>query len=111
MKYFVTEQERSGTCYHEFYKGAWDGSTFWRADSLLLHDDVLCEHRGFWETIAKVVPAYDTYGETRITHEDWQKIGALIRKRDAGSRALYAEADAWLGDVWRVYDCFTILGI
>nr|WP_288625771.1 hypothetical protein [uncultured Roseburia sp.] len=28
MKYFVTDRERDGTCYHEFYKGRWDGKTF-----------------------------------------------------------------------------------
>ena len=25
MKYFVINKERQGTCYHEFYKGKWDG--------------------------------------------------------------------------------------
>jgi hypothetical protein len=29
MKYFVTNKERQGTCYHEFYKGKWDEKTFW----------------------------------------------------------------------------------
>lgn len=33
MKYFVTDRERDGTCYHEFYKGRWDGKTFWKEDS------------------------------------------------------------------------------
>ena len=39
MKYFVKNSERESTCYHEFYKGKWDEKTFWKEDSLLLHDD------------------------------------------------------------------------
>ena len=43
MKFFCTELERKGTCYHEFQKGKWDGKTFWKTDSLLLHDNIMCE--------------------------------------------------------------------
>lgn len=44
MKYFITNSEKIGTCYHEFYKGKWDGETFWKEDSLLLHDEVMFSH-------------------------------------------------------------------
>lgn len=43
MKYFVTLDECKNTCYHEFYKGKWDEETFWKRDSLYLHDDILYE--------------------------------------------------------------------
>ena len=41
MKYFVMLDECKNTCYHEFYKGEWDEETFWKNDSLYLHDDFL----------------------------------------------------------------------
>ena len=37
MNYFITNSEMIGTCYHEFYKGKWDGEIFWKEDSLLIH--------------------------------------------------------------------------
>ena len=39
MKYFIFNNQRDGGSYHEFYKGKWDKKTFWKADSILLHDD------------------------------------------------------------------------
>ncbi len=29
MKYFVSDNERKNTVYHEFQKGSFDGHTFW----------------------------------------------------------------------------------
>ena len=39
MKYFVYNNQRDGTCYHEFYKGKWDGKTFWKDDSICIDDN------------------------------------------------------------------------
>ena len=47
MKYFVTDRERDGTCYHEFYKGRWDGKTFWKEDSISLHDNIMFQAKEF----------------------------------------------------------------
>lgn len=111
MKYFVTNFERKGTCYHEFYRGKWDGETFWRDDSLLLHDEVLFKHPGFAGAIKEVIPAYTPFGETEISFDDWKKIGQIIEHCEEGEKELYQEADSWLNRVFQENGCFTILGI
>lgn len=109
MKYFVANSERKSTVYHEFYRGKWDGETFWSDDSIFLHDDVLSE--GFAEAIKEAVPEYYPYGETEISFVAWEKIGQIIKLKDAASQEMYREADEWLKDVFAEKDCFTILGI
>ena len=111
MKYFIRNNERKGTVYHEFYKGKWDEETFWKDDSLLLHDDVIFKGEGFGEAIIKVIPTYDSCGETEVSVEQWKKIGEEIKYKDEYSRELYEELDGWLEDVFKEYDCFTILGL
>lgn len=111
MKYFVRNSERCGTCYHEFYKGKWNGKTFWKDDSLLLHDDVMFKNQGFVDAVIEVIPTYDPFGETEISLETWENIGQVIKKKDESSKELYQEADVWLSDVFKEYDCITILGI
>ena len=92
MKFFIKSSEKKGTCYHEFYKGKWDGSTFWKEDSLLIHDDVMLEHRGFVEAIKKVVSHYDPYNETEINKDEWIEIGNVIQNADKDSKEVYDEA-------------------
>jgi len=109
MKYFVYDNERDGTCYHEFYKGTWDGQTFWKADSISLHDDFL--FNDFAEAIAEVVPTYDPFNETEISIEEWKEIGKVILTKNVRAQEIYNEANEWLKDVFKLYNCFTILGI
>lgn len=109
MTYFVCDNQRKGTCYHEFYKGEWDQQTFWKADSISLHDDLM--FGGFADAIAEVIPSYDPYGETEISQEDWKEIGRIILTKDQVSQEVYNEADKWLEEVFRTHSCFTILGI
>lgn len=111
MQYFIFDRDRKGTCYHEFYKGKWDGETHWKTDSLCLDDDILSENIGFAEAIMEVVPAYAPYGVTEISSKQWREIGRAVLKKDNRSIALYQEADQWLKTVFREYNCFTILGI
>lgn len=111
MNYFVRNDERDGSCYHEFYKGKWDGKTFWKEDSLSLHDDFMFECKGFVEAIIEVIPQYNTYGNTEVSIEAWQKIGELILEKDEQAQAIYKEADIWLKTVLEEYNCFTILGL
>jgi hypothetical protein len=40
MEYFITEDYRTNTAYHEFRKGKFDGVTFWKSDSILLSDEI-----------------------------------------------------------------------
>ena len=111
MKYFVCDNERKGTCYHEFYKGKWDEKTFWKEDSIFLHDDIMFENKGFVDAIVKAVPTYAKYGVTEISLEEWEKIGLNIMLKDEISQEIYCEADIWVKEVFKEYECFTILGI
>ena len=111
MKDCIASEEREGGCYHEFYRGKWDGASFWKPDSLLLHDDVLGQRRGFVDAVLRVIPNYDSCGVTEVSREQWVKIGKALPVGDKESRELYQEIDAWAGEVFRSADCFSILGI
>ena len=112
VKYFILDHQRNGSCYHEFYKGKWDGKTFWKSDSIFLHDDCLFLVDGFVDTIIDVVPYYDPYGETEISIDQWNKMSKIITRKDAKSQEVYYEADRWLKEqVFPEHKCFTILGI
>ena len=111
MRFFNTNEERKGTCYHEFVPGAWDGKTFWRQDSLYLYDEILDDCPAFVRTIRAVIPDYDPYGITVIGREEWEAIGRLAAESGGMLAELYAEADAWATAVLREQPCFTILGI
>ena len=111
MKYFVNDNQRTSTCYHEFYKGKWDGHTFWNSDSISIHDDLMFDNPDFQDAIEEVIPSYDPLGTTEITLEEWRKIGEMILKKDSVSQEIYHEADVWLKDVFEVYGCFTIIGM
>ena len=109
MKYFINNNQRNGTCYHEFYKGRWDGKTFWKTDSILLDDDFLT--RDFIDAIIKIVPTFDPYGITEISNNEWKEIGNIIITKDVKSQEIYDEANEWLKNIFTTHDCFTILGI
>lgn len=112
MKYFVNDDQRKGTCYHEFYKGKWDGEIFWAPDSIALHDDILYEAVAFTEAISAVFPEYDPSGEIEIDPERWKMIGEKIfQAGDQLALELYGEADKWAQSVFLSYGCFTVLGI
>ncbi|MBR5234440.1 MAG: hypothetical protein IKW03_09540 [Clostridia bacterium] len=110
MKYFIFNNQRDGSSYHEFYKGKWDEKTFWKSDSILLHDDYLFDN-GFVDAIIDIIPTYDPFGVTEITADEWKKIGNLILTKDEKSQEIYFESNEWLEDVFKKYNCFTILGI
>ncbi|MBQ3599941.1 MAG: hypothetical protein II992_01905 [Lachnospiraceae bacterium] len=110
MKFFCTELERKGTCYHEFQKGKWDGKTFWKTDSLLLHDDIMCEvklHKLFREVDSE----YDDYGETEIDKEKWYKIFHIANAIGGDVKIAIDEANIWAEEVFKTEEMFTILGL
>ena len=111
MKHFVTAAQRQGTCYHEFWRGKWDGVSFWAADSILLHDDILDECRGFAEALLAVIPTYASFGVTEVSRPQWEAVGALVGAMGGSAAELYREADVWAKEVFRTHACFTILGI
>ncbi|MDO4740761.1 MAG: hypothetical protein Q4A66_08855 [Eubacteriales bacterium] len=111
MKYFVRCGERRGTCYHEFFAGEWDGKTFWKEDSLLLHDDVLSKSDGFWRALAGAIAGYDPFAAVAVSRKEWETVGALIDPGDDVAREMYREANEWVESAFASHGRFTILGI
>ena len=111
MRYCTEPNERNGGSYHEFYRGKWNETTFWKKDSLLLHDDVLYSIDGFTSAISTVFPDYSPAGEVEISMYQWRQIGELINPKDSDARALYDEIDQWAKTAFDRDGCFTILGI
>ncbi|HEY8390362.1 MAG TPA: hypothetical protein VIL26_05370 [Clostridia bacterium] len=110
MILFVNNSQRKGTCYYEFYKGKWDNKTFWRDDSIFLHDDLMYKAEGFELSLIEVVN-FNAFGETEITLSQWRKIGEIVLDKDITSQEVYKEADIWAQKVFKEYECFTILGL
>lgn len=110
MNYFCTVSNHVGTCYHEFYKGKWDHKTFWKSDSILLHDDTL-EELGLYKAFAAVLPDYDPYGETQVNQSQWESILDYASQLDTEAKTALTEAAAWVKDVFENEEVFTILGI
>lgn len=110
MKYFCTENERVGTCYHEFYKGRFDGKSFWQADSILIHEDIHYSI-GMGEMIVSVIPKYHPCGEVEVTPEDWRQICKVALIRGGGLQEAILEATPWVEKTFEEYEVFTMLGI
>ena len=109
-KYFVFNQERKNTVYHEFQKGKWDGHTFWKYDSICLSDDLLVEFR-IDELFADVIKDYNTYSEFEIDEKIWSEI--KLRAEQIGGEILECilEADEWVVNTFLEYDVFTLIGV
>lgn len=110
MKYFVMLDECKNTCYHEFYKGEWDEETFWKNDSLYLHDDFLFDLK-LEDLFYEVNSSYDPFGEVEMDKKHWQQI--CENARSVGGEALEAieELNEWVSEAFKDYEVFTILGI
>lgn len=109
MKVFCRDDERYGTCYHEFQRGEWDGCTHWCADSLCIHDDRMIE-TGLDVLLAECIPGYDPWGLTAVSLVQWEEV-VRRAERIGGERAeAVREADEWVrADV--AMTGFVILGI
>lgn len=109
-KYFVTEQERRGTIYHEFFKGKWDEKTFGKEDSLFLHDDILYK-MDLERIFRKVALGYRSYNETEINREQWKQIREIASGVSGEVENLILEIEPWVEDNFKEHAVFTILGI
>ncbi|MBQ2887883.1 MAG: hypothetical protein IJE29_03035 [Firmicutes bacterium] len=109
MKYFCTNDERHGSCYHELQIGRWDG-THWRDGSLFIHDDVLTA-TGLGKLLTQCLPHYAYYGPTVITVAEWQNICQTAARQGGKLPAVIAEADIWLRQNLGTADEFMLLGI
>jgi hypothetical protein len=111
MRYFCHNGERSGTVYHEFFKGEWkDGDGFWNDGSICLHDD-LFSGSGLEHILKETLSDYDGYGETLVYPEDWAEVCRLAAKQGGTVQEITDEAKLWTDDAFEECGCFTILGI
>lgn len=110
MKYFVGVNDLKGTVYHEFQKGTFNGKTFWKDDSIYIHDDLLCT-LGLSDIFASVIPQYSYTGVTEVNQEQWKKIMHKALLIGGKTKECIIEADEWVKVTFEEYDVFTILGI
>lgn len=111
MQYFCLENERKGTCYHEFYRGNWNEMDFWNPNSLLLHDDLL-EKTELHKAFTAVIPAYNYFGATKVTSTDWFLICEYAKTHlNKAAQDALDEIDPWIKDVFEKEGLFTLLGI
>ena len=115
MKYFTDNFGRRGTCYHEFTRGRWDGTTHWSDESLYLRDDYMSDLK-LYELVFK--PAFSELGKTfsrwgmnEVDRELWNNM--LSHAMDVGGEVweLFAEITAWAEKALAGDECFYILGI
>lgn len=110
LQYFCTEENRVGTCYHEFRKGKWDGHTFWKEDSLLLSDDVLVELE-LGKLFRRNLYGYDPYGPVEVSKEQWLMLLEAANQAGGVQMEALQEANEWVQECFAEAEVFTILGI
>ena len=110
MNYFVYDNERKNTVYHEFQKGSFDGHTFWKSDSISLSDDFLIK-LGIRDLFISVIPNYNDYSEFEINKDLWNCI--MWKAKQIGGEVLMCilEANEWVTNVYLEHDVFTIIGV
>lgn len=110
-KYFMSGKGITQGMYHVFYRGHFEGGSCYKDDALLINDNDFWTIKGFIEALYDAVPGYDAYGKSVVTLEQWREVGILIQSKDRESQIAYAEADSWAQEVFKGYDCFTIIGL
>lgn len=110
MKYFCRVSEKKGTCYHEWQKGKWDEKTFWREDSLLIHDDVLYSLK-MGNLLAKFIPDYSEYGDFELNVSQWEQIYNEAGMIGGELKEAIDEAAAWVNENFITNEVFAIIGI
>lgn len=110
MKYFCKVSEKKGTCYHEWQKGKWDEKTFWKEDSLLIHDDVLfsLEMAGL---LGEIIPDYSPYGYCEMNIFQWEQLFNKASLIGGQLKEAVDEASVWVNENFAQNEVFTILGI
>lgn len=111
MKYFISNGERHGTCYHEYIQGEWDGKTFWADNSLYLHDDVMCELNLYHNLFSKAIPDFDCYRDMVVTRDDWEHLMQIAQNSGGKVAEFVDELRPWAEDNFQKHEIFTILGI
>lgn len=115
MNYFVNNDERRGTCYHEFIRGEWDGKTLWSYDSMYLRDDYISDLRlcelVFNPSFAEFGGKFNRWGQNTVNRALWESM--LSKAVDTGGEVmdLFFEISPWVEKSLSAYETFTILGM
>ena len=96
--------------YHEFQKGKFDGDSFWKEDSLNLHDNILVR-LNMDALLQKANPAYSDTGVTEINEPQWNEICREAALLGGELAEAVNEIDPWARDTFPTHGVFTILGI
>ena len=110
MKYFITEKQRVGTGYHEFYKGSFDGISHWKEDSLLI-DDYTHIKLDLDSLFKSVIPTYSAFDEIKVNKEQWKDILEKAISIGGNVKECIEEANQWVQRVFEEYDIFTMIGV
>lgn len=110
MKFFVYNDERKNTVYHEFQKGHFDEKTFWKDDSICLSDDLLYT-LGIEDLFICIIPNYCSTGEIEVNPQIWEAVKGEAEKAGGDIQECILEADKWARDTFIKYDVFTIIGV
>ena len=100
MKYFITERERDGTWYHEWFKGKHNGETFWNDDSILLSVETMRDI-GMYDFFYDVIPNYDAYENAVIDKDLWENIKERSKEYSTQIQECIAEAESWVQETFR----------
>ena len=109
MKYFITEQERTSTDYHEWKKGEFTGK-YWANDSLLLSDNTLINIK-MDEFLERILPDYDPYENYVLSKELWDLIEKEALNEGGEIFECIEEAKPWAKQTFQEYNCITIIGV
>ena len=106
MEHFCTG--RISGSYLEFQRGEYTHP--WRDDSIYIYDET-CAYTGLDRIFRDAIPDYDTYGLTRVTAEDWEKVEKLAAERGGPAAEAVEETHWWTSKTLAEYGFFTICGI
>lgn len=84
---------------------------FWSADSLYLHDDVVCDLDLYRQLFKAANVEFNNYGVTEITLSDWNALVNRARELGGETEELIEELRPWAEDNFQKNEVFTILGI
>lgn len=108
LKYFVDNNDRTGSNYFEFQKG--DKNSCWHEDSLLLHESIMNKYEIF-PLFKAIIPKADYYGKTKVYRSQWEQVYTLINDDKADLRELFEELKIWVDECFKENDYFSIIGM
>lgn len=112
MKYFCSNDERFGSCYHEYQRGHLEKRQYWRDSSLYLDDDIAVDIK-LHEIYFEVIKDYDPYSAERyfVNKAMW---GEILRKaiaRGGAVKEAVMELSPWAEENFKTEKEFTVITI